>query len=194
MKFSSLSFRDMDRKFFKLLDKKASELLLMGEGEDDCDALLYCYINPDALITFDIIGYESNDKRVLFSDGKPRKVYIDFIYESKCEEIKDKQLQGIKQVSDAQKFYTDETLVSLREIDGIDSARDPFAPDVLNITVILGKKAYATKGKICGINPDGKLFCNNLCALPCLQANQIFSVDFAKVDGSVVAFYEMNEQ
>ena len=188
MKFSSLTFRQLDRKFFLLADVKASTLLLMQEGVEGAQALLYCYINPDALITFDILGYEKNGQRTLFSDGEPRKVYIDFIYECRCEEVRDKSLSSLPQVAEAQKFYENATVLELRKITEIDSARDAFAPDVLAVTVISGQKAYNTKARIKGVSDSGELLCENLCAFPLLGASDEIRVSFTQSEGAVVAY------
>lgn len=189
MKICDLSFRDLDKRFFIIPDKKTSELLLMNEYSPSASALLFCYINPNAFITFEIVGYKINEEITVFSDGEPRKVYIDFIANSKCEEIKPTpNLLAHPIIKECEKFYQDETVLALRDMKELDSVRDLSSPDILNVTIVKDGVGYNSKCRISSISSSGQLFCENLCALPFLQVGEKVQVSFTQIDGQTVAY------
>ena len=189
MKISDLSFRKLDRRFFVITDKKTSELLLMNEYEPSSCALLYCYVNPNAFITFEIVGYIKDGKETVFCDGQPRKVYIDFIAESKCEEINPSpSLLSHPIINESKKFYEDETVLALRDMQELDSVRAFSSPDILNVTIICDGVGYNGKCRISSVSQKGELICENLCALPFLGVGEKIQVSFTQIEGQTVAY------
>ena len=189
MKISDLSFRNLDRRFFIITDKKTSELLLMNEYVPNACALVFCYVNPNAFITFEIVGYSVDGQETVFCDGEPRKVYIDFIANSKCEEIKPTPaLLSHPIVNECKKFYEDETVLALREMKELDSVRAFSSPDILNVTIVNGEVGYNGKCRISSVSQSGELICENLCALPFLGVGEKIQVEFTQIEGQTVAY------
>ena len=189
MKISDLSFREMDRRFFLITDKKTSELLLMNEYVPSSFALLFCYINPNSFISFEIVGYKTNEGETVFCDGVPRKVYIDFVANAKCEEIKPSvNLLAHPIVNESKEFYKDETLLALRNMTELDSVRAFSSPDILNVTMVNDGVGYNSKCRVSSLSSKGELFCENLCALPFLSVGEKIQVSFIQVEGQTVAY------
>ncbi len=189
MKFSDLTFRDIDRRFFVLEDDTLSELLLREEGEEGCKAILYGYVNPDSYVTFDIAGYQKDGTCVFFDDGAPRKAYLDFVDGAPCRALKKTdEMKALSCVKDAKRYYRDEALMAVRALTELDKLRSRNAPDVLSLLVLEGENARQALLRCERVDEFGVLWGRILTSCCGWNEGESVAVSFGKVGGELIAY------
>lgn len=169
-------FRQLDKMTFIITDDKISEYVLQSDYHGG-KAIIYGYIDPEAGVSFEIIGELRDDTAHYFDDGQPRKIRYDFVENEEISGFIAPHLPVMDSIQE--KYYKDAFIDAMRDLVEIDHLRHPSHPDIVNVVLPVGEDFVLAPCYYVGIE-GSDLICYLACEVETYASGERLAVSLTR--------------